>query len=516
MQSSQIKDTAKLLETVQLQEKQIQEFERLNTILGNIFSTMNVDETIQRITQGAMELCNADQASISLIGSPKRNEALTLIREGEASDEKLDSYLNKLLVGWVSRNNQALLSQDLNETFGEDNVLPRHRDITSVMAVPLVQHEKMIGVINLITQKTGKLFQENHLQLMKLLVPQCAQFIANARLHETLFEETIRLKKQIRDKYEFQGIIGRSPKMQAVFSLLESIIPTDVRALIQGESGTGKERIARAIHYSGPHKDAAFVAVDCGALPANLLESELFGYMKGAFTGANRDHKGLFEEADGGTLFLDEIGNMPPEIQVKFLRAIQEGEIRPLGSSRTKKVDVRIIAATNEDLQEQVKTGEFRQDLYYRLNVVNIPLPPLRERKEDIAILANHFLEQAKTRYKKRIGGFNPEAIAHLENYTWPGNIRELENTIERAVVLCKSQELSKTDFPFLETPLDFDDQLFQPRPWEEAIFELKQRYLAKVLAHTGGIKKDAAEILNIQPAYLSRLLKNLEIKTEL
>jgi two-component system response regulator AtoC len=320
-------------------------------------------------------------------------------------------------------------------------------------------------------------------------------------------------ERELRNESDFAGICGHSAQMQNVFSLLRQVIPTDVRVLISGESGTGKECVARAIHDGGPRKDGPFVAVDCGALPANLLESELFGYVKGAFTGADRDRKGLFEEAHGGTLFLDEIVNMPVEVQAKLLRAIQESEVRPLGSSRVRKVDVRIIAAASESVRDEMIAGHFRRDLFYRLNVVNFNLPSLRERKEDIPILADHFLSTMNKRYGKHIKGFQADAMAHLEAYAWPGNIRELEHAMERAVVLCQSDRLGETDFPFFETPRPDGNRLFQPQPWNEAVFELKRQYLLNVLKHTGGAKKQAAEILQVQPTYFSRLLKNLKIE---
>lgn len=319
--------------------------------------------------------------------------------------------------------------------------------------------------------------------------------------------------RELRSEADFAGILGHSAIMQSVFSLLQQVMPTDVRVLISGESGTGKECIARTIHDRGPRQDGPFVAVDCGALPANLLESELFGYVKGAFTGADRDRKGLFEEAHGGTLFLDEIVNMPMELQAKLLRAIQESEIRPLGSSQVRKVNARIIAAASESVRDEMIAGKFRRDLFYRLNVVNINLPALRERKADIPILAEHFLSAMNKKYGKRITGLHADTMAHLEAYAWPGNIRELEHAVERAVVLCQSDQLRQTDFPFFETPHADGNTLFQPRPWDEAVFELKRQYLANVLKHTGGAKKPAAEILQIQPTYLSRLLKNLRVE---
>ncbi len=337
---------------------------------------------------------------------------------------------------------KAALTDNLAETFGPEQIKAKYHTIASALSVPLQQltRGEIIGVINVLLLDQSQKFGERELRLMGILASQCAQFIANARLHGEVFAEAKRLRQEVQDKYAFHGIIGYSSKMQEMFALLERIIPTEGRVLVEGESGTGKERIARVIHYSGPRASAPFVAVDCGALPANLLESELFGYVKGAFTGAQRDKKGLFEEANKGTLFLDEIVNMPLEVQAKFLRAIQEGEIRPLGSTQVRKVDVRIIAAASLNLRTQVEARKFRPDLFYRLNVVNIALPPLRQRQEDIAILANHFLNKMAEKHGKKITGFKPETGAYLESYNWLGNVRELENVVERTVILAEPQ----------------------------------------------------------------------------
>jgi Nif-specific regulatory protein len=273
---------------------------------------------------------------------------------------------------------------------------------------------------------------------MDILATQCVHLIVNARLHEILFEESNRLHRELEKKYAFKEVIGTSPKLMDVFALLERIIPTDARVMIEGESGTGKELIARILHYNGPHKEGSFVGVDCGAFPDTVLESELFGYVKGAFTGASQDKPGLFEEAHNGTLFLDEITNMPTNIQSKLLRVLQESEIRPVGSTKTRKVNVRIISAASDSLKEKLKKGEFREDLYYRLSVVNVKLPPLRERLLDIPLLSIHFLKKYAEKYNKQLAGLNSETLQALESYTWPGNVRELENVIERMVILAE------------------------------------------------------------------------------
>jgi len=266
--------------------------------------------------------------------------------------------------------------------------------------------------------------------------------------HQELLQENILLRQELKKVYQFRDIVGKNYKMQEIFELIGTVADSDASVLILGESGTGKELIARAIHYSSPRADKPFVSVSCSALPETLLESELFGYEKGAFTGAVKDKLGRFEEANGGTLFLDEVGDMKPETQLHLLRVLQEREIRRLGGTGVIKVDVRIISATNKDLERVVKEGSFRGDLYYRLNVVTIQLPPLRERKDDIPLLAERFLMKYNIKSKKKLEGISPQAMALLVRYDWPGNVRELENVIERAVVITKHPIIQSEDLP--------------------------------------------------------------------
>ena len=264
-----------------------------------------------------------------------------------------------------------------------------------------------------------------------------------------ILAENRQLKAQIREKYDFSNFIGQSPSMRRVFDLIAKVAETKSTVLITGESGTGKELAARSIHGSSPRRDKPFVPINCGAIPANLLESELFGHAKGAFSGAERPKKGLFEEADGGTLFLDEVSELPLDMQVKILRAIQEEEIRRLGESLTRKVDLRVVAATNKDLLEEVKTGRFREDLYYRLNVFQLWLPPLRERIDDIPILAQHFLAQVADKHRLGDKKFSPEAVRVLDQQTWSGNVRALRNVIEQAAILSEGPTITSNDLPF-------------------------------------------------------------------
>jgi two-component system response regulator HydG len=269
--------------------------------------------------------------------------------------------------------------------------------------------------------------------------------------HKNLVLENILLRQKLEEKYEFEDLIGKSAVMQNLFGLIRNVAPTQATVLITGESGTGKELVAKAIHTLSPRRYQPFIALSCGALPDTLLESELFGYEKGAFTGASHTKKGRFELADGGTLFLDEIGEISLKTQIDLLRVLQEKEFRRLGGTEVTKVDVRIISATNRDLPEAVRQGIFRSDLFYRLNVVSIPLPPLRDRKEDIPLLAKHFLKRYAIEINKKMDRLDPRALEALMNYNWPGNVRELENAVERAVVISQSRELTEKDFSFLK-----------------------------------------------------------------
>src|SRR5271167_1242133 len=317
------------------------------------------------------------------------------------------------------------------------------------------------------------------------------------------------LRREIRRLTGLDNIIGQSPKMKAIFDLIQTVAPQNSRVLITGESGTGKELVARAIHENSSRSDAPFITINCGAFPESLLESELFGYMKGAFTGANDNRRGLFQAAHGGTLFMDEIGNMNLAMQVKLFRVLQEGKVRPLGSTEEIDVDVRVIAATNKDLEKAIAAGEFREDLFYRLSVIPLHVPALRDRREDIALLARHFLESFRNSMGKKIEGISPEAMRRLESYDWPGNVRELENTIERAVALESGRDISLAVLPdrvagaspafgsalgqagVLQLPAEGVD-------FERVVAETEKRYLQAALEKAGGVRTQAAESLKI------------------
>ncbi|MGQ9509775.1 MAG: sigma-54-dependent transcriptional regulator [Thermodesulfobacteriota bacterium] len=322
-----------------------------------------------------------------------------------------------------------------------------------------------------------------------------------------ILEENKIFRKELLEKYQIKNVIGRTPQMLQVYKTIAKVADSKSNVLIYGERGTGKELIARSIHYNSRRNMRPFVPVDCASLVETLMESELFGHVRGAFTGAYSTKKGLIEEADGGTLFLDEVGNLSLSIQAKLLRFLQEHEIKRVGGTESIKVDVRVIAATNQPLEPLIKSGKFREDLFDRLNVVSIALPPLRERKEDIPILATHFLRRFAQENQKNISHFSLEALEILTQYSWPGNVRELEHTIERAVILSNRPVILPEDLPKKifeegkETGFKFPEELLPLK-------EIEKRYVLKVLQETGGNKKKASEILGIDRTTLYRILE--------
>ncbi|HET7712746.1 MAG TPA: sigma-54 dependent transcriptional regulator [Thermoanaerobaculia bacterium] len=332
-----------------------------------------------------------------------------------------------------------------------------------------------------------------------------------------LTRENERLKAELSEKFSFSNIIGKSETMRKVFDLIRLAAPSRSNILIQGESGTGKELVAKAIHHASPRARNAFVTVNSGSLPPELLESSLFGHMKGAFTGAIATKRGLFEVADGGSIFLDEIGNINLETQAKLLRVIQEKEFMRLGSVETVKVDVRIIAATNADLSKLMRDNQFREDLFYRLNVITINLPPLRRRREDIPLLISHFLDKYSEENKRKVKEVTPEAMRILMDHTWPGNVRELENTIERAVVLCTADRINADLLPeYLRYPVNTDQPAMvvpaDGLSLKDAVSRYERAMILQSLELANGVQKKAAELLQLKPSTLNEMMKRLGI----
>ncbi|MDO8528242.1 MAG: sigma-54 dependent transcriptional regulator [Deltaproteobacteria bacterium] len=355
-------------------------------------------------------------------------------------------------------------------------------------------------------------------------IRKVAVLIEKARERYQLVQKIKTLERNTTDQFQFEEIVGKCNKMQEVYRLIESIAPTNATVMITGESGTGKELVARAIHRRSVRKDKPFIIINCAAIPEQLLESELFGHKKGSFTGAIADKKGLFEEADHGTLFLDEIGEVPPSIQVKLLRVLQEGEVRAVGGNQSRHVDVRLLAATNKDLAKLIKEGRFREDLYYRLNVISLHLPPLRERAEDISLLAYNFLKKHGDRLKKTVDKISVDVLQTLQNYNWTGNVRELENTMERAVVLVNGDTIYAKDLPpnilgdsfYLTEEAGVKDltQYSYQDANDKALASFNRSYLANLLRQTSGNISIASEKAGMDRSNFKKIIKKYNIDT--
>jgi transcriptional regulator with GAF, ATPase, and Fis domain len=384
--------------------------------------------------------------------------------------------------------------------------------VRSLLCVPLTVFEHVIGCIYLDSDSVSNRLNEEHLQLVTAIAGISAVALENARRVHWLEQENERLTVEISQE---RSLVGDGPRMQEVYQLLKRAAPTDTTVVIEGESGTGKELAARALHRNSPRASKPFVAINCSAIPETLLESDLFGHERGAFTGAASLKKGRLEVADGGVVFLDEIGEMAPSLQVKLLRVLQEREFERVGGTHPIKVDIRIIAATNCNLEQAVRDGKFRQDLYYRLAVLKITMPALRDRPEDIPMLVRHFVQKHAKRCKVRPRPISDAALACLVNYDWPGNVRELENAIERALVLASSDVILPEDLPesLLERPLLPE---MTEATYHLAIKELKKQLILDALEQTHGSYADAARLLGLHPNYLHRLIRNLELKESL
>lgn len=383
----------------------------------------------------------------------------------------------------------------------------------SVLCVPLIMHDRKLGVIYLDSDEPQARFDENHLQMVTAVAAIAAVAIHNARNFEDLENENARLMVDADIEH---NMVGESPLLQRVYQLISKVAPTDSTVLIFGESGTGKELAARAIHRNSKRADKPFIAANCAAFAETLLESELFGHEKGAFTGALLQKKGRLELADGGTIFLDEIGDLSPSLQTKLLRVLQEREFERVGGSRTIKVDIRLLAATNRDLEDAIKKGSFRQDLYFRLNVVKLTMPPLRERRDDIPLLANYFARKYAEKCNRRVMGISSEARKRLMTYDWPGNVRELENAIERAVVLGTTEQILADDLPEAVVEAEATVSAETPSSYHELVVQTKKRMITDAMKQANGNYTAAAKILNLHPNYLHRLIRNLNMKDEL
>ena len=463
-----------------------------STLLETVLQTIPAD-------RAALLLVNGNEEK-TYYGIDKRSQAEQTIRISRAVAEK------------VLREGVAILSVDTSqdETLRDAESLLVNR-VCSLLCVPLILREHTLGLVYLDTSNPAIVLDEGHLQLLTAAGAIAAVAIENVQHLEWLQGENQRLHEEIDLEH---NMIGESTRMRDVFRFIKKIAPADATVLIRGESGTGKELVAHAIHDNSERAAKQFVAINCAVLSEALLESELFGYEKGAFTSAVAQKRGRLELADGGTLFLDEVGELTPGTQSKLLRVLQERQFERLGGTRTINVDVRIIAATNRDLEEAIKTGTFRQDLYYRLNVIPLTLPPLRERREDIPLLAYHFVAKYSKKCKRLVSGISPETRNCLLAYDWPGNVREMENAIERAVVLGNTEVILPDDLP--ESLLATSPPEQKLASYHEAVNEMKKQFILRAIEQANGNYTEAAKLLGIHSTNLHRLIRTLGLRASI
>lgn len=471
--------------------------------LSNILQTLN-DKTF--IIRSFILLSNPGDESLSLYAT----EGFTIseYRRLESNVGKKDFFSE------MKKNGEPIFIEKISHESWFEFVKPRE-DESSFWAVPVKTGKKFAGVLAVEKPFTRNKNNEHFLAFLSVISAMIAQAfnteneIANEK--EKLFEETSHLQQELREKYDFGNIIGNSGPMKQIYAQVSQVARSNATVLLRGESGTGKEMIANSIHYNSLRSKKPFVKINCAALPETLIESELFGYEKGAFTGANHRKKGRFELADGGTLFLDEIGDLPPQTQVKLLRVLQEREFERLGGTETIKVNVRLITATNKDLEKDLAEGKFREDLFYRLNVFTIFLPPLRERKSDILLLAEHFLEKYERVHDKHIKRISTPAIDMLTAYHFPGNVRELENAIERAVVICDENVIHGHHLPPTLQTAEISNTVTKVT-LESSVTAFEKDLIQDALKTTGGNCTKAADLLNTTERIINYKIKKYSI----
>ena len=483
----------------------------LMKISTSINAIRGLDELLQRLLELLFEVVPAQRGAILLTNNESLDSSFVFGLDRVSGKDKAVT-VSRTIAQQVLREGVALLANDpaTQPILSTDSVVQARTH--SVMCVPLVMIDHRLGVLYLDTTIAGDHFNRDQLQLVTAIAGIAAVAIENARHFEWLQTENERLLADVNIEH---NMVGESPAMQRVYHFISKVAPTDSTVLIAGESGTGKELAARAIHRNSKRVQKPFMAVNCAALTESLLESELFGHEKGAFTGAFSQKKGRLEVADGGTVFLDEIGELTPALQVKLLRVLQEREFERVGGTVTIKVDLRVIAATNKNLEDAIEANEFRQDLYYRLNVVSLEMPALRDRREDIMLLASYFADKYGTKCNRKLRGISADARNCLTAYDWPGNVRELENAIERAIVLGTTDVILPEDMP--EALLEHGASAAQSTMgYHEAVTQTKKQIILKAIEEAKGNYTEAARLLGVHPNYLHRLIRNLNLRAQL
>jgi Nif-specific regulatory protein len=480
-----------------------------------IYSERDMSVLLDEVVDSLVEITSCERCFLRVFAESK-GDKLWVAKDSdkkEIQDEAQD--VNERVMEVATETGNAVSISGLLTSDADEDKEGSPQETVSILCVPLKSRDRVLGVIYLDDTKSDSFFTPDDARLLSSLGERVGVALENNLLFTELKESQEKLLQDLRGRFDFDEILGNSPQMVEVLKTVADVADTDATVLIEGESGTGKELLARAIHFNSSRSKKPFVPINCAAIPVTLLESELFGYEKGAFTGADQRKPGKFEVANGGTIFLDEIGEMSPLLQVKILRFLQSRQFEPLGSNKLKKSDVRVIAATNKDLFSVVKQKKFREDLFYRINVINIKLPPLRERKLDIEPLAESFAIKFGKKNGKKIKGIDPEALGILTHYPFPGNIRELENIVERAAILAQGEWISREDLPkSIFEGNDFDYKIKVPQNYGElkalkrrAVEEIERSFLGYILNKNDHVVSRAAEEARMHRVELHRLM---------
>jgi transcriptional regulator with GAF, ATPase, and Fis domain len=484
---------------------------KLHEFSEKLMTMKDLEQLLEAMLDAVIDVTGAEKGLILLLddayaGTTPPGESKAHVRASRHVNKETitdpSGQVSDSIVRRVIETGRPLIVSDAltDDQFGSSKSVVALR-LSSVMCAPLVAQGHVVGALYVGNDRVKGLFQKSQIDLLSIFAGQASLILQNAMLLSTLRADKEKLAAELKDK-RFGEIIGVCPSMMEVFRKLQKVATTDISVLITGETGTGKELIAREVHRRSNRANGPFVVINCGAIPENLIESELFGHVKGAFTGAIASRPGKFQAADKGTLFLDEIGELPLNLQVKLLRALQERVVFRVGDSKPEKVDIRIVAATNRVLEEEIRAGRFREDLYYRLNVVNLFLPALRQRGDDVVIIAKALLSKYADELKSSVQGFTPQALAAIKKSPWPGNIRQLENRLKKALVLCDKALLSVED-------LELDQAGESPiLPLEKAKEEFQRKYVLEVLVRNNGNRTQTARDLGVDPRTIFRYLE--------
>jgi Nif-specific regulatory protein len=482
---------------------------RISTAINGI---KKAEELQRRVLDMMFEVLPIERGAILLNGH-QSDEFVSGVYRDRVSDVNAPFQISRTIARQVLRDGVAVMANDVlndQQFLPTESIVASH--IRSLLCVPLLVFGAKLGLIYADTTRPAAQLDEHHLHLLTAIASVTAVALEHARYVEWLEGENRRLQEEINIEHD---MVGESPRMRDVYQFVSRVAPFESTVLIRGESGTGKELVARAIHRTSKRGNRPFVAINCAALTESLLESELFGHERGAFTGAITQKKGKIEIADGGTLFLDEIGELALPLQAKLLRVLQEREFERVGGTRSIKVDIRLITASNRNLDEAVKSNLFRQDLFFRLNVVSIMLPPLRDRRDDIPLLATYFVQKYARATDRRVVAISPEAYMLLKKYDWPGNVRELQNALERAVVLGSSDHIRPEDLPeaLVENNESMDAGVTR---YHDAVNTVKRQLILRAIEQAGGNFTEAAKLLDLHPNYLHRLVRNMDLRKDL